>query len=70
MSGEGSGKKGTGFKQESRVSQQYNIMYMLYDIMHLSMETPTIPPSGHQGAYQGIWKLLNSNPPSISLVIS
>ena len=23
-------------------------------VMHLSMETPTIPPSGHQGAYQGI----------------
>lgn len=35
MSGEGSGKKGTGFKQESRVSQQYNIMYMLYDIMYM-----------------------------------
>ena len=35
MSGEGSGKKGTGFKQESRVSQQYYIMYMLYDIMYM-----------------------------------
>ena len=45
----------SGFVIRSFASPYNSVVVFTYiRIMHLSMETPTIPPSGHQGAYQGI----------------